>query len=131
MKKSDESIVYWFSRDVALQFQAGGYIALRKPEKAIEIYRELEQPHPFRPLRDQGAYTIEKARAYLELGDLKTGTDLSLKGLQLATEYRSKRHIARLEATYSRLRETPLGRDKRLGPLQDALREARRAQADW
>jgi hypothetical protein len=131
MDKNDESLAYWFSRDVVLQFQASGYTALWKSEKAIEIYKELEQPRPFRPLRDQGAYTIEKARAYLELGDLKTGIRLSLKGLQSAAEYRSKRHIARLEATYSRLLVTPLGKDKQLHTLQDALIEARREQANW
>jgi transcriptional regulator with XRE-family HTH domain len=122
-----DSLANGFNLDLAFQFQASGYTALRKPEKAIEIYKELERLRSFRPLRDQGAYTIEKARAYLELGDLDKGLELALKGLQLVSEYRSKRHVARLEATYNRLRVLPIGKDKRLNALRDALRK----QAEW
>lgn len=120
-----------FSLDLALQFQASGYIALWKPEKAIEVYQETDRLHPFRALRDQGSYTIEKARAYLESGNIDYGTELSLKGLSLASEYRSKRHIARMEATYNRLRVMPIGEDKRLITLREALIDVRRKQADW
>ncbi len=130
-KENIDSLANGFSLDLALQFQASGYTALWKPEKAIEIYREADRLRPFRALRDQGSYTIEKARAYLEFGDVEYGTELSLKGLQLASEYRSKRHIARLEATYNRLRVLPIGEDKRLIPLREALVDAHRKQADW
>jgi transcriptional regulator with XRE-family HTH domain len=130
-KENNDSIAYWFNLDVALQFQASGYTAIRKPEKAIEVYKEIEQTRPFRPLRDQGAYIIEKARAYMELGDLDRGIKLALKGLRLASEYQSKRHVARLEVTYNRLYETPFGKDKRLHTLRDALIEVRREQVNW
>lgn len=130
MKKESERFAYWFNLDVVLQFQASGYTALRKPEKAIEIYQQIERSRPFRPLRDQGAYTIEKARAYLEVGDVATGLDLSLKGLQMASEYRSKRHITRLEATYNHLLTTPFGKEKKIRTLRDALREAQSKQID-
>jgi tetratricopeptide (TPR) repeat protein len=131
IRGGSESLAYWFNLDVALQFQASGYTALQKPEKAIEIYKTIEQLHPSRPLRDRGAYIIEKARAYLELGDMENGIKLSLRGLKLASQYRSKRHVARLDATYSRLRTTPLAKEKQLCILHDALRETQRAQADW
>jgi hypothetical protein len=59
-----DSLANGFNLDLALQFKASGYTALRKPEKAIEVYKDLDQ-HSFRALRDQGAYMIEKARVYL------------------------------------------------------------------
>ncbi|HEU5376308.1 MAG TPA: helix-turn-helix domain-containing protein [Ktedonobacteraceae bacterium] len=130
-KEGNDSLAYWFNLDVVLQFQASGYTALQKPKKALEIYKEIERRLPSRPLRDRGAYTIEKARAYLELGDLENGMKSSLRGLKLASQYHSKRHVARLEATYHRLQTTPFGKDKRLCILRDALREAQRAQIDW
>lgn len=126
VKEGDNSLAYWFSLDVAFQFQASGYTALKKPARAIEVYKKIDQFRPSRPLRDQGAYIIEKARAYLELGDLEKGTALALKGLRLATQYKSKRHIARIEVTYNNLRMTPLGKEKQLHTLRDALIEAQR-----
>ncbi len=124
VKEGNDSLAYWFSLDVALQFQASGYTALKRPERAIEVYREIDKLRSSRPLRDQGAYIIEKARAYLALGDLEKGTALALKGLKLATRYRSRRHVARLEVTYNNLRITPLGKEKSLHILKDALIEA-------
>lgn len=130
-KENIDSLANGFNLDLALQFEASGYTALGKPEKSIEIYKEIEHVRSFRPLRDQGAYTIEKARAYLEAGFLDFGIDLSLKGLALVSEYRSKRHIARLEATRSRLRNLPIGKDKRLNTLWDALRDVQEKQTSW
>ncbi len=129
MKEENESLAYWFNLDVALQFQAWGYTALKKPKKAIEIYQKIDHLCSSRPLRDQGAYTIENARAYLELGDLEKGTELALQGLELASTYKSKRHVARLDATYNKLRTTPLGKEKKLHLLRDALIEAQKELA--
>ncbi|HEU5376588.1 MAG TPA: helix-turn-helix transcriptional regulator [Ktedonobacteraceae bacterium] len=126
VKEGNDSLAYWFNLDVAFQFQASGYTALKRPGRAIEVYRKVDQLRLSRPLRDQGAYIIEKARAYLALGDLEKGTILALKGLKLATRYKSRRHIARLELTYNNLRITPFGKEKQLHVLKDALIEAQR-----
>lgn len=125
LKDSITGLANDFSLDEVLQEQASGYTELWKPEKAIEIYKEMDQLRSFRPLRDQGAYIINKAQAYLHLGDLDHGIRLSLKGIRLATEYRSKRHIGWVEKTYNRLRVLPIGKDKKLDVLHDALVEAK------
>ena len=126
MKDSIAGIANDFSLDDVLQEQASGFTELWKPERAIEIYKETDRLRHFRPLRDQGAYIINKAQAYLILGDLDRGITLALKGLRLATEYRSKRHIGWAEKTYNRLRVLPIGKEKKLGALRDALVEAKR-----
>ena len=131
MKESITSLANDFSLDDVLQEQASGFTELWKPEKAIEIYKETDRLHPFRPLRDQGAYTINKAQAYLHLGDLDQGISFSLKGIQLASEYRSRRHILWLDKTYKQLRERPIGKDKRLGTLRDALAETQHEIEKW
>ncbi|MBE3559068.1 MAG: helix-turn-helix domain-containing protein [Ktedonobacteraceae bacterium] len=113
-----------FSLDDVLQEQASGYTELWKPEKAIEIYQKTDRLRTFRPLRDQGGYIINKAQAYLHLGDLDQGISLALQGIQLATEYRSKRHLGWVEKTYNRLRVLPIGKGKKLNTLRDALIEA-------
>lgn len=87
--------------------------------------------HPFRPLRDQGACTILKAQAYLHLEDVDKGIKLALKGIQLASEYRSKRHIFWLVKTYNQLRDRPIGKDKKLDSLRDALTQARQDIERW
>lgn len=55
----------------------------------------------------------------------------SLKGLRLATQYHSKRHVARLEGMYHRLSVTPLGQEKQLKEIKDALREIQHKQMNW
>ncbi|HLZ61443.1 MAG TPA: helix-turn-helix transcriptional regulator [Ktedonosporobacter sp.] len=130
-KDTMSSLANQFSLDDVLCEQASGFSELWKPEKALEIYKETDRTRPFRPLREQGSYIINKAQAYLHLGDVEQGIQHALKGIELASEYRSKRQILWLDKTYNRLRVTPLGKDKRLYPLRDALREAQRAQADW
>jgi len=125
MKESITGLANDFSLDEVLQEQASGYTELWKPEKAIEIYQETDALRTFRPLRDQGAYIIIKAQAYLLL-DLDEGIALALKGIQLASEYQSKRHLGWLEKTYNRLRVMPIGKDKKLETLRDALVEAQR-----
>jgi len=131
MKDSITSLANDFSLDDVLQEQASGFTELWKPEKAIEIYKETDRLHPFRPLRDQGAYIINKAQAYLHLGDLDQGITFSLKGIQLASEYRSRRHILWLDKTYKQLRERPIGKDKRLQTLRDALAETQYEIEKW
>lgn len=130
-KDSVTSLANDFSLDDVLQEQASGFTELWKPEKAIEIYKQTDRLRPFRPLRDQGAYIINKAQAYLHLEDLDKGVKFALKGIQLASEYRSKRHIFWLDKTYQQLRERPVGKDKRLNTLHEALIDAQRQQASW
>jgi tetratricopeptide (TPR) repeat protein len=131
MKESIAGLANDFSLDDVLQEQASGYTELWRPEKAIEIYKETDRLRSFRPLRDQGAYIINKAQAYLQLEDLDRGIALSLKGIQLASEYQSKRHIGWIEKSYNRLRVLPIGQDKRLKTLGDALRETKIKQETW
>jgi hypothetical protein len=106
--------------------KAGGFSELWKPEEALKIYEQTDKLHPFRPLRELGAYTIDKGEAYLRMGDLEEGISLSLKGIQLATEYQSKRQLGWVEKTYNRLRVLPIGKEKRLNSLREALVEAKR-----
>lgn len=130
-KDSIISLANDFSLDDVLQEQASGFTELWRPEKALEIYKETDRLHSFRPLRNQGEHTILKAQAYLHLGDLDEGIKLAAKGIQLASEYRSKRHIFWLVKTYNQLRERPIGKDKKLGILRDALTQARQDIEKW
>src|SRR5216683_364626 len=101
MKDSIDSLANEFSLDDVLCEQASGFTELWKPEKALEIYKKTDRLRPSRLLREQGSYTINKAQAYLHMGDLDKGIKLSLKGIKLASEYRSKRHIGWVEKTYN------------------------------
>ena len=131
MKDSIDSLANEFSLDDVLCEQASGFTELWKPEKALEIYKKTDRLRPSRLLREQGSYTINKAQAYLHIGDLDKGIKFSLKGIQLASEYRSKRHIGWIEKSYNRLRVLPIGKDKRMETLHEALLESRKKQADW
>lgn len=131
MKESIAGLANDFSLDDVLQEQASGYTELWRPEKAIKIYQATDRLRSFRPLRDQGAYIINKAQAYLQLEDLDRGIALSLQGIRLASEYQSKRHIGWIEKSYNRLRVLPIGKDKRLNILGEALRETQRKQETW
>lgn len=126
MKESIAGLANDFSLDDVLQEQASGYTELWQPEKAIEIYKETDRLRPFRPLRDQGASIILKAQAHLQLEDLDQGITFSLHGLQLATQYQSRRHIGWIEKSYNRLRVLPIGKDKKLDTLRDAIIEAKK-----
>lgn len=126
-----DSIMNLLSLDEVLCEQAAGFTRLGKPTKALEIFKETDHLRPFRPLRERGSYTLEKALAYLYAGDLDRGIKISLKGLQLASEYQSKRHIRRMDVTYNRLKVMPIGKDKRLNTLRDAIVEAQEKQAEW
>lgn len=131
MKDSITGLANDFSIDDVLWAQAGGFCELWKPEEALEVYKETDKLRPFRPLRELGAYTIDKGEAYLRLGALDEGISLSLKGIELASEYRSKRHIGWIEKTYNRLKVLPIGQDKRLDMLRDALVDTKRKQEEW
>lgn len=131
MKDSITGLANDFSLDDVLQEQASGYTELWMPEKAIEVYRQTDQLRPFRPLRDQGGYVINKAQAYLQMEDLDQGIALALKGIQLASGYQSKRHIGWIEKSYNRLRVLPIGQDKRLRVLGEALRDVQQKQETW
>ena len=131
MKDSIDSLANEFSLDDVLCEQASGFTELWKPEKALEIYKETDRLRPSRLLREKGSYTINKAQAYLHMGDFGQGIKLSLEGIQLASEYQSKRHILWLDKTYNRLRMLPIGQDKRLDTLRDALFESKKRQVEW
>lgn len=105
-----------------LQERAQGYTMLWQPQKALDIYQETDRLKPFRPLRDLGSYTIIKAQAHTYSGNLKEGIELALKGLELAKQYHSKRHIARIQSMCDRLNVTSLGKHPLLRDLQDVLR---------
>jgi transcriptional regulator with XRE-family HTH domain len=126
MKDSITGLANDFSLDDVLWAQAGGFSELWKPEEALKVYEQTDKLRPFRPLRELGAYTIDKGEAYLKLGNLETGIELSLKGIQLATEYQSKRHLGWVEKTYNRLRVLPIGKEKKLNTLRDAIVEAKK-----
>jgi len=126
-----DSVMNLFSLDEVLCEQAAGFTRLDQPEKAINIFKQTDHLRPFRPLRELGSYTLEKALAYLYAGDLDQGIDFALRGLQLASEYHSKRHVRRMEVTYNRLHILPIGKDKRLNVLREAIIEAQQKQEGW
>jgi transcriptional regulator with XRE-family HTH domain len=126
-----DSIMNLFSLDEALCEQAAGFTRLGKPAMALQIFKETDELRRFRPLREKGSYTLEKALAYLYAGDLDQGIKFSLRGLQLASEYQSARHIRRMDVTYHRLKALPIGKDKRLNTLHEAIKAAQEKQAEW
>ncbi len=131
MKEDIVGLANDFSLDDVLWAQAGGFSELWKPNEAIAIYAQTDRIRPFRPLRELGAYTIDKGEAFLKAGELEHGIALSLKGIEMASEYRSKRHLGWINTTYNRLRLLPIGKDKRFDRLKEALEEAHLKQASW
>ena len=73
-------------------------------------------------MRDQGILIIQKAQAYAYAGDIDKGVKYALRGLKLAGEYHSKRHISRIQRMVDRLAVTPFGKDKQVQELREALR---------
>jgi tetratricopeptide (TPR) repeat protein len=104
-----------------LQERAQGYTMLWQPEKALEIYPETDRLKPFRPIREMGSYTIIKAQAHTYSGNVDTGVDLAIQGVELARGYGSDRHISRVQGMYDRLRVTPLGKHPRMKDLKEIL----------
>ncbi len=131
MKPNVDSLANEFTADDVQWAHASGFSALWKPEQAIPIFKEIDKTLSFMPLRALGGYTISKGKAYLRLGDLDEGIKLHLEGIKMASEYRSKRHIGWVGDMYNRLMVLPVGQDKRLSVLHDALVETRRKQAEW
>lgn len=131
IKPDMESLANEFSIDDVKWAHASGLSALWKPDQALEVFKEIDKQNPFTTLRALGGYTISKGKAYLRGGDLEMGVSLHLEGVQMATEYQSKRHIGWIEDMYTRLLVLPFGKDKRLNTLRDALHEARIKQAQW
>ncbi|HTI14781.1 MAG TPA: helix-turn-helix transcriptional regulator [Dictyobacter sp.] len=107
-----------------LQEKAQGYTILWKPEEALKLYQQTDQMRPYRPLRDQGSYTIVKAQAHTYNGDIRTGIDYALRGIELAQQYHSKRHIKRLQGMYDRLSVTKIGKHPLMKDLRTALIDA-------
>ncbi|RAQ97720.1 helix-turn-helix domain-containing protein [Thermogemmatispora tikiterensis] len=124
-KESIAGLANDFSLDDVLWAKAGGLAELWKPAEAVKVFEETDRLRQFRPLRELGAYTINKGKAYFRLGELDEGLQLVLKGLELATEYRSARQIGWVERIYMQMRTLPIGKDKRLDALREALLEAR------
>lgn len=133
LKDSITSLANEFSLDDVLCEQAGGFTELGQPEKAIEIYEYADKLRPKRLLREQGSYIITKAQAYLQALELEPGVELALQGIELASEYQSRRHIGWLEKSYNRLIITPGGnrKDRKILLLRDALRDAGRQSQTW
>lgn len=73
-------------------------------------------------MRDQGILIIQKAQAHAYAGDIEKGVQYALRGLKLAREYHSKRHISRIERMCDRLAVTPMGKHPQLRELREALR---------
>jgi tetratricopeptide (TPR) repeat protein len=130
-KDTIDNLANQFNLVECLQEQAQGFTILWHPEKALQIYKETDALRPFRPLRDLGSYSIVKAQAYACSGDLDKGVEYSLRGLQLASEYQSKRHIARVDAMCNRLSVTPLGQDKHIQDIREALVATHKKQELW
>jgi transcriptional regulator with XRE-family HTH domain len=104
-----------------LQERAQGYTILWQPEKALDIYQQTDALKPFRPLRDQGSYSIIQAQAFCYVGNLDTGVEYAIKGVKLARAYHSKRHISRVQGMYDRLSVTRMGKSPRLRELKEVL----------
>jgi len=119
-----DSLSNQFSLVEVLQERAQGYTFLWKPQMALDIYQETDVLRPFRPLRDLGSYTIVKAQAHAYNDDLDQGVAYAVRGLELATQYKSQRHVSRVQGMYDRLNVTPRGKHPRMRDLQDALHQA-------
>jgi transcriptional regulator with XRE-family HTH domain len=121
MKETIDTQYNQFNLVEVLQEKAQGYTMLWQPEKALDIYRQTDKLKPFRPTREMGSYTIIKAQAHTYAGDITTGTNLAIQGINLAQSYGSQRHISRVQGMYERLRVTPLGKHPRMKDLKDVL----------
>ena len=131
LKDTITSLANEFSLDDVLCEQASGLTELGEPEKALEIYQEADRLRPNRLLRERGSFVITRAQAYLQALELDPGIELALQGIQLASEYQSRRHIGWLEKSYQRALQSPVKADKKLTVLRDGLVEVRRKQVEW
>lgn len=104
-----------------LQERAQGYTMLWLPEKALELYTQIDKIKQFRPIRELGSYTIIKAQAHAYSGDIEKGVNLAIQGIGLARGYKSQRHISRVQGMYDRLQVTPLGKHPLMKDLKEVL----------
>jgi len=134
MKPGIDSLANEFTLGDVLWANASGFSAMWKAQEALDIFKQIDSSpagEVFKPLRAKGGYTISQGKAHLRLGDLGKGIELSLEGIRLATEYRSKRHIGWVRDIYHRLLVLPIGRDKQLNILRDALDDSSKREATW
>jgi transcriptional regulator with XRE-family HTH domain len=97
-----------FDKVEILQVRAIGYTQLWKPEKALEIYEVTDKLRPYRPLRDLASYRIVKAQTYCHVGDVKTGVEHAMAGMEMAESFNSPRYVVRLRQLCERLSATPI-----------------------
>src|SRR5258707_807359 len=134
MSPGIDSLANEFTMSDVLWANASGFSAMWKAKEAPDIFKQIDNSPAgdvFKPMRALGGYTISKGKAYLRLGDLDKGIELSLKGIQLASEYHSKRHVGWVRDIYTRLLVLPIGKDQRLNTLRDALEDSSKKQATW
>lgn len=125
MQEDIDALYSNFTLVEVLQERAQGYSMLWQPQKALDIYQETDRLKPFRPLRDLGSYTIVKAQANAYAGDIETGIEYALKGIKLAKQYDSQRHLSRVQGMYTRLAVTPqFAKHPSLKMLRAALADA-------
>ena len=116
-----DSLISEFDKVEVLQVRAQGYVALLKPEKSLAIYQETDKLRPFRPLRYQSSYHIEKAQAYCSAGYIKEGVNHAMIGLQMAENLQSRRYVTRLQQMSDRLRTTSLGKEQAMKKLHEEV----------
>ncbi|GER89969.1 hypothetical protein KDW_41310 [Dictyobacter vulcani] len=88
---------------------------LWQPLKALDISAITDT------LRDIGSSTIVKAQAYTYAGETDKGVKYAIRGLEMARQYQSKRHISRIQGMYDRLSVTPPRRSATMKELHAAL----------
>ena len=125
-KEDLDSMSNQFNLVEVLQERAQGYTMLWKPQIALDIYQETDMLRPFRPLRDLGSYMIVKAQVYAYSDDIEQGVSYAIKGLDLATQYNSQRHVSRVQGMYDRLNVLPVGKHPLMRDLQEALYKAQK-----
>ncbi|MBV9614296.1 MAG: helix-turn-helix domain-containing protein [Ktedonobacteraceae bacterium] len=110
-----------FDKVEILQVRAQGHTFLWQPEKALEIYQETDKLRPFRPLRYQSSYHIEKAQAYCYAGDIETCRTHAIAGMQMAESLRSRRYVVRLQQMVDRASATALGKKQAVKELREEI----------
>ncbi len=120
-----ETITNSFDKLGVLQERAQGYTLLWQPEKALMIYQQTDKMHPIRPLRKQSLYHIVKAQALCYSGDLCTGIEHALIGLQMAENLGSCRYVLHLQQMADRLSATPIGKERVMQNLRSKILDTR------
>jgi transcriptional regulator with XRE-family HTH domain len=100
--------------------KAHGLTILGQPEAALAIY-DKSAPTTFHTDRERGSFLIIHAQALAHAGHLSEGVRLGIEGLQLARNYRSPRHVSRVQRMHDRLTTVWPPSEPRLAELRDAL----------